>query len=75
MRLGALTILAPWNALLATKVLWQPTLPRNRFRRPRGTKLVLARPLAGQEARLAHRCPTCATIVLPPDEVYDETAD
>lgn len=71
MRRGALTMRVPGNLIFGQRVLWQPTLPRWRLRPPPGSKVVLERPLWGQEARLAHRCETCATLVIPPDEVYD----
>ena len=68
---GALKLYAPWNPLLRSTVRWQATLPRRGFRPPRGSKVLLASVMFGHMPRMAHRCPTCATVVVPPDDAYD----
>jgi hypothetical protein len=45
-----------------------------RLRVPKGASLVLAARVGGQNARVAHRCLDCATVVVPPDPTYDHPA-
>ena len=69
---GALVLYAPWNPLVRTAVRWQRRLPRRALRPPRGSTVLLESTLFGRAPRLAHRCPTCATVVVPPDDDYDD---
>lgn len=71
MTLGALVLAAPWNPLVQTMVRWQPTLPNRALRAPEGSKVVLRSTAFRRQPRLAHHCPRCATVVVPPDEAYD----
>ena len=69
---GALVLHAPWNPLLRLTVRWQRTLPKRTFRPPRGSTVVLESLMFGRKPRLAHRCPSCAMVVVPPDGAYDD---
>jgi hypothetical protein len=64
--------IAMWNPIPGQKVRWQPTKPGHaRFRVPNGAAVVLKTRGGGRDARVAHRCPSCSTLVLPPDLTYD----
>jgi hypothetical protein len=68
--------LAMWNPIIGQKVRWQPTQPGwGRLRVPKGVAVVLAARFGGKDARFAHRCPDCATVVVPPDSTYDQPAN
>jgi len=63
---------AMWNPIIGQKVRWQPTRPGYaRLHIPKGARVVLAARVGGRDARLAMRCPSCATVVVPPDATYD----
>jgi len=63
---------AMWNPILGQKIRWQRTKPGHvRMHIPQGARVVLAAPVGGRDARVAMRCPTCATVVVPPDATYD----
>lgn len=68
---GALVLVAPWNPVVRQTVRWQPTIPKRAVRPPKGSRVVLSSTTFLRQPRLAHRCPTCATLVVPPDEIYD----
>lgn len=57
----------PWQ-----KVRWQMEQPVWRWNRrgPAASARVLLKPRIG-DARKAHRCPECATVVIVPDPSYD----
>jgi len=64
--------IAMWNPIVGQKVRWQPTQPGwGRMRVPEGAAVVLKARTGGRDARLAYRCPSCATVVIPPDATYD----
>ena len=64
--------LAMWNPIIGQKVRWQPTKPGyGRFRVPSGAAVVLRAKVGGRDPRIAWRCPSCSTMVVPPDETYD----
>lgn len=71
MQLGALVLHTPWNPVIRHTVRWQTTIPKWRVRPPQESKVVLESTGRGRKPRLAHRCPACATVVVPPDEEYD----
>jgi hypothetical protein len=63
---------AMWNPIMGQKVRWQPTQPGYaRLRVPEGAAVVLQARRGGRDARAAHRCAQCATVVVPPDPTYD----
>ena len=67
--------MAMWNPILGQKVRWQPTRPGyGRLRVPPGAAVVLKARVGGRDARIAHRCPSCLTIVVLPDAAYDPDA-
>jgi ribosomal protein S27E len=64
--------IAIWNSIVFQKVRWQATKPGyNRLRVPQGAHVVLEPKVGGKDARVAMRCPSCSTIVLPPSLTYD----
>jgi len=64
--------LAMWNPIVGQKVRWQQPKPSyGRLRVPDGAKVVLKARVGGKDARPAHRCSSCATVVIPPDDSYD----
>lgn len=61
-----------WNPILGQKVRWQPTEPGYvRLRVPEGAVVLLKARAGGRDARVAMRCPQCATTVIPADPSYD----
>jgi predicted RNA-binding Zn-ribbon protein involved in translation (DUF1610 family) len=64
--------LAMWNPIVGQKVRWQESKPGYvRMRVPEGAKVVMKTRAGGKDARPAHRCSSCATVVIPPDASYD----
>ena len=64
--------IAMWNPIMGQKVRWQPTQPGyRRMRVPTGAAVVLQARFGGKDARVASRCITCSTTVIPPDPSYD----
>jgi Domain of unknown function (DUF6487) len=64
--------LAMWNPIMGQTVRWQQQKPGyRRLRVPQGARVVLKARVAGKDARPAHRCTSCATVVVPPDDSYD----
>ncbi len=64
--------IAMWNPILGQKVRWQPAKPGyRRLRVPEGARVLLKARMGGKDARIALRCPTCVTTVVPPDTTYD----
>ena len=62
---------AMWNPIVFQKVRWQPTKPGwVRMRVPEGSRVLLEARMGGEGARVAMRCPECATTVVPPDASY-----
>jgi hypothetical protein len=63
---------AIWNPIVFQKVRWQPTEPGYaRLRVPEGARVILAARAGGRGGRVAMFCPSCATIVVPPDATYN----
>ncbi len=63
--------IAIWNPIVVQKVRWQPIEPGpGRLRVPEGSCVVLAARAGGKGGRVAMLCPSCATIVMPPDASY-----
>jgi len=62
---------AMWNPIIGQKVRWQPTKPGYaRLHVPYGARVLLETRVGGKDARVALHCPSCATIVVPPDATY-----
>lgn len=69
MRFGWLVM---WNPIFGQKIRWQPVEPGyRRLRVPEGAEVVLKAQVGGKDPRVAYRCTSCATMVVPPDEYYD----
>jgi hypothetical protein len=63
--------LAIWNPIVVQKVRWQPTEPGySRLRVPEGSRVLLEARVGGKGARVAMLCPSCSTVVMPPDATY-----
>lgn len=63
--------IAIWNPIVVQKVRWQPTEPvSSRPRVPEGSHVILGSRAGGRGGRSAMLCPSCATIVAPPDPSY-----
>ena len=63
---------AMWNPIVFQKVRWQSTEPGYvRLRVPEGARVILAARAGGKGGRVAMLCPSCATIVMPPDATYN----
>jgi hypothetical protein len=63
-----------WNPIIGQKGQMAATKPGyGRFRVPEGAVVVLRAKVGGKDPRVAHRCVRCATSVLPPDPVYDDS--
>jgi hypothetical protein len=61
-----------WNPIVVQKVRWQPTEPGyGRLRVPEGSRVLLEARGGGKGARVAMLCPSCTTIVMPPDATYN----
>jgi hypothetical protein len=60
--------LAMWNAILGQKVRWQRTEPGyGRLRVPEDAVVVLRARFGGRGSRVASRCESCGTLVVPPE--------
>ncbi len=65
--------LAMWNPVLGQKVRWQTARPGwVRLKVPQDAVVVMEARTGGKDARVALRCPTCSTTVIPPDPAYVE---
>lgn len=63
---------AIWNPIVVQKVRWQPTEPGyGRLRVPEGARVILEARARGKGGRVAMLCPSCTTIVMPPDATYN----
>jgi hypothetical protein len=63
--------IAIWNPIVVQKVRWQPTEPGyGRKHVPEGSHVILAARSGGKSGRVALLCPSCSTIVVPPDATY-----
>ncbi|MGZ4532507.1 MAG: PF20097 family protein [Mycobacteriaceae bacterium] len=64
--------IALWNPIIGTKVRWQPAKAGYvRLRVPKGARVLLKTRFSGKDPRVAMRCPSCGTTVVPPDASYD----
>lgn len=64
--------LGMWNVLLGGKVRWQSQRPGYaRLRVPSDARVVLKVKARARDARIAWRCPSCSTMVVPGDAAYD----
>ena len=63
--------IALWNPIVFQRVRWQPTKPGyGRLHVPPGSRVLLKPRIGGKDARVAMLCPSCGTVVVPPDATY-----